>query len=75
MPPQSFKKSRMTIDEMELWAEAYIHALFIYPDYDSSRAIYKRYPVSLERLIREKLLNYLSSQLVNSEFPIFDIVS
>ena len=72
MPPRSFKKSRMSPEEMELWSEAYIQALCIYPDYDSDRTIYARYPVPLECLIRKKLRLLLADDLVNSSFPIFE---
>ena len=74
MPPCSFKKSRMSPEELELWSEAYIHALCIYPDYDSDRAIYARYPVPLECLIRKKLKQLLAEDLVNNSFPIFEDV-
>ena len=72
MPPRSFKKSRMSPEEMELWSEAYIQALCIYPDYDSERSIYARYPVPLECLIRKKLCLLLDEDLVHSSFPIFE---
>ena len=74
MPPCSFRKSRMSPEELELWSEAYIHALCIYPDYDSDRAIYARYPVPLECLIRKKLKQLLAEDLVNNSFPIFEDV-
>lgn len=74
MPPRAFKKSRMSPEEMELWSEAYIQALCIYPDYDSDRTIYARYPVPLECLIRKKLKQLLAEELVNKSFPIFEDV-
>lgn len=74
MPPRSFKKSRMSAEEMELWSEAYIQALCIYPDYDSDRHIYSRYPIPLECLIRKKLKQLLAEDLVNNSFPIFEDV-
>ena len=74
MPPRSFKKSRLSPEEMELWSEAYIQALCIYPDYDSDRAIYARYPVPLECLICKKLRLLLDDDLVNLSFPIFEDV-
>lgn len=74
MPSRSFKKSRMSPEEMELWSEGYIQALCIYPDYDSDRTIYAQYPVPLECLIRKKLKQLIAEELVNKSFPIFEDV-
>lgn len=70
MPPSKFKKARMCPEEAELWAEAYVTALLLKPDYDSQRVIYSSYPIIVECLIREKLRELIDPMLVEKSFPL-----
>lgn len=67
----NFKRSRMVDEEAELWADGYIQALLLYPDFDNDRHIYRTYPTIVEQKIRTKLKTLLDETLVNSEFPIY----
>ncbi len=67
----SFKRSRMVEEEAELWADGYVQALCIYPDFDSDRHIYRTYPVLVETKIREKLKQIIDENLIDFEFPIY----
>ena len=66
----AFTRSRMVEEEAELWADGYVQALCLYPDFDSDRHIYRTYPVNVEIKIREKLKQLLAENLVEIEFPI-----
>ena len=65
-----FKLSRMVEEEAELWADGYIQAMLLYPDFDKDRHIYRTYPINVEVQIRNKLKEILQGDLVEQEFPI-----
>lgn len=67
----NFKRSRMVDEEAELWADGYIQALLLYPDFDNDRHIYRTYPTIVEQKIRTKLKQLLDETIVNAEFPIY----